>query len=43
MDDFEGVKEDFELNTEMNREPMKLLQDRGDVVRGGCSGDDPCC
>ena len=31
MDDFEGVKEDFELNTEMNREPMKLLQDRGDV------------
>jgi hypothetical protein len=43
MDGFEGVGEDSKLNTEMNREPMKLVKDRGDVVRGLCSSDDTCC
>ena len=43
MDGFECIEEDLELNAEVNREPMKLVQDRGDVVRGWGSGDDSCC
>ena len=40
---FEGEEQDFKLNTQINREPMKLGKDRGEVVRVGCSGDDACC
>ena len=30
-------QEDFELNTELNQEPVELLEDRSDVVDGGGS------
>ena len=40
MEGFESMEEDFEINTEFNREPVELLQDRGDVMEGGGSGDD---
>ena len=38
VDGHECKQEDFELYTELNREPVELLQDRSDVVdRGGVS------
>ena len=33
----ECYQEDFELNTELNREPVELLEERSDVVDGGGS------
>ena len=35
VDGLERKQEDFELNTELNREPVELLEDRSDVVDGG--------
>ena len=40
VEGFESMEEDFEIYTEFNREPVELLQDRGDVMEGGGSGDD---
>ena len=40
MDGLECKQEDFELNTELNREPVELLEDRSDVVDGECSSYD---
>lgn len=36
----EGKEKDFEMDTEFDREPVELLEDGSDVVKGGCSGDD---
>ena len=43
MDGFEGVEEDFEGDPEFNREPVELLENGGDVVKGRGSGDYPGC
>ena len=40
MDGLECKQEDFELDTELDREPVELLEDRSDVVDGGGSGYD---
>lgn len=40
MDGFEGEEQNLELNTELDREPMELLEDRSDMVNVGGSGDD---
>ena len=39
----ECKKEDFEVYAEFDWEPVELLQNKGDVVNGGGSGDDPSC
>lgn len=36
-------QKDFERDAELDREPVKLLEDGGDVVRGGSAGDDTGC
>lgn len=40
MDGFESEMKDFELNTLLNREPVKLLEDRGDMIKYRSFGDD---
>jgi len=40
MDSFESMKKDFKLYSELNREPMELLKDRGYMMKRGGSGDD---
>ena len=40
MDGLECEQKDFELDTGQDREPVKLLENRSDVVDGGCSGYD---
>lgn len=40
MDGFECQQEDLELDTELDREPVKLLEDWSDVMDGGGSGND---
>ena len=40
MDGSECQQEDFELDTGLDREPVKLLEDRSDVIDGGGSGND---
>ena len=37
VDGLECYQEDFVLNTELDREPVELLEDRSDVVDGGGS------
>ena len=39
----ESVQQDFEVSSELDGEPVKLLEDGGDVMKGGGSGDDPGC
>ena len=34
VDGLKGKQEDLEFDTELNREPVELLEDRGDVVGG---------
>ena len=34
VDGLKCKREDFEFETELNREPVELLEDRGDVVDG---------
>ena len=34
VDGLKGKQEDSEFETELNREPVELLEDRGDVVDG---------
>ena len=34
VDGLKCKQEDFEFETELNREPVELLEDRGDVVDG---------
>ena len=43
MKGLECKQEDFEVNMEFDGEPVELLQNRGNVVNGGGSGDDPSC
>ena len=43
MDGLERKQEDFVVNAEFDWEPVELLQNRGDVVDGGGSGDDSSC
>ncbi len=43
VDGFECIEEDFERDTEFDWEPVELLEDGGDVVKGGGSGDDTGC
>lgn len=40
MNSFKCVQEYFEINTILDREPMKLLQNRSDVVDRRGPGDD---
>lgn len=40
---FDCVQEDFKLYAELDREPVELLQYRGDVMNGGGFGDYPDC
>lgn len=40
MDGFECQQEDFKLDTELDREPVELLEDRSDVMSGRGSGND---
>ena len=42
MDGLEGEKENLEVNSELNREPVKLLEYRGDVMKCGGLGNDAC-
>ena len=39
MDGLEGVEQYFKVHTEFNREPVKLLQNRCDVIDGWDPGD----
>ena len=43
VDGIECVEKDFECNSEFDREPVKLLENGGDMVKGGGSGDDAGC
>ncbi len=43
MDGFECIKKDFECDPEFDWEPVELLENGGDVVKGGGSGDDTGC
>ena len=43
MDSFKGMEEDFESGSIFDREPVKLLENGGDVMKGGGSGDDAGC
>ena len=38
MDGLKCKQEDFEFEAELNREPVELLEDRGDVVDGWGAG-----
>lgn len=40
---FESDKEYFEINSFFYGNPVKLLQDGGDMMSGGCPGDDSSC
>ena len=40
MNGLEGEQKDFVVDTELNREPMELLEDRSDVMEGGGSSND---
>ncbi len=40
MNCLKGEKQNFEMNAVFDGEPVKLLQDRNNVVSGGGSGDD---
>ena len=42
MEGFESEKEDFELNALRDREPVDILEDRGDVVSGAGLGAKTC-
>ena len=42
MEGFEGEEQNLEVDAGFDREPVKLLKDRGDVINGGGSGDDAC-
>lgn len=35
MDGFEDIKENFEIDSKFDREPVKLLKNRSNVVRSG--------
>lgn len=39
MEGHESEEEDFEMNAKLDREPVELLEDGGDVVEGGGSCD----
>ena len=43
MDSFKDMEEDFESGSEFDREPVKLLENGGNVVKGGDFGDDAGC
>ena len=43
MDGFEAMEEDFEGDSEFNRESVELLENGRNVVEGGGSGDDAGC
>ena len=43
MDGLESVYKDFKFDSEFNREPVKLLENGGDMLRERGSGDDPGC
>ena len=44
VDGLERKQEDFEVYAEIDQEwPVELLQNRGDLVDGGGSGDDSSC
>lgn len=36
MEGFEGDEEDFELDALRDREPVEVLEDRGDMFTGPC-------
>ena len=40
MEGLEGEEQNLEVDAGFDREPVKLLKDRGDVINGGGSGDD---
>ena len=37
------MQEEFEGGSEFDRAPVELLENEGDVVKGGGSGDDAGC
>ena len=43
MDGLECVEKGFKSNSEFDWAPVKLLEDGGDMVKVGCSGDDAGC
>ena len=40
MDGLEGMEENFIVDALFDGKPMELIQNRGDVIDGGGSGDD---
>ena len=43
MDGLQCLEKYFKCNSEFDWEPVKLLEDGSDVVKGGGSGDDAGC
>ena len=43
LDGLECVEKGFKSNSEFDLEPVKLLEDEGDMVKRGGSGDDAGC
>jgi hypothetical protein len=40
VEGLEGEEQNLEMDAGFDREPVKLLKDRSDVINGGGSGDD---
>ena len=40
MEGLEGEEQNLEMDAGFDREPVKLLKDRSEVINGGGSGDD---
>lgn len=43
MNGLESIQKDFVMDSEFDWKPVKLLEDRGDVVKGGGSGNNAGC
>lgn len=43
LDGFECKQKDFEVYAKFHRKPVELLQNRGDMVNEGGSGDNSSC